>query len=1044
MLRRILIVISVLIIFIIGAAIAIPFLFKDKILAAVKTSANTNISAKVDFTDVSLSLFKHFPKVSITLIQPDVSGINEFEGVKLFHADEIDIAVNAWSVVGGGGEYQVQSVYAKKPFINIVALNDGNANYHITKPDSTTTASSSNFKLALQSYSIEDGEIIVDYRPNAFSMDLKGINHSGSGDMTADVYDLNTKTVVDSLTVSYGGTTYIKNAHTDIKTLLDVNMKDMKFTLKNTDAKLNDLALKADGWLQMLKPAGYLMDAKFSAPSDNFKDFLSVVPDAYTKNFKDVKADGKFAFNGFVKGTYNGLEKIFPAYALNTTVNNGSFQYPSLPMGVRDLSAQVNISCPTGAPNDAIIDAPQFHLQLGNNPLDAVMHLKTPVSDPDIDLFAKGVLNMSDVPKAFPMESVKNLSGILSMDVTMKTLMSSIEKKIYDKVNIKGDIKLTDFNAQPKDYPTVKIRDLAMNFTPNFVGVKDFDAQMGKSDIKASGTIDNILAYFSTDRTMTGKLTMISHLIDANEWLKDTKTSSESTQSKQGKTVTDTKKPFDRFNFTLNAVCDQILYKNYDVLNSAFNGNATPNTLNVNLFKTQIGNTDISGKGNIANAYDWMFNNKTLTGNLELNSGMMDLNQFMTNTPQPKSSNTTNVPTEPIQVPKNLDVVITSKMNRVLYSNYDLRNVTGKLVVQNQEVKIEDAQANTMGGVVDIKGGYNTQNTQKPVFKLVCDLKNIDFQEAFKYVTTIQRFAPLTQYISGKFNTIINTDGELGKDLVPNFSTLNLSGFFQTLQGIIVGMKPLEDIATKLNLNELKKLDLSNTKNWIEIKNGSLLVHEFEKNLQDINLKIGGSHSLTNEMNYTIKARVPRKRLEGTGGIGAAAGNAYNDVVKEANKLGLNIKNSAFVNVAFNITGTFLKPNIGFKILGGDGDASLQDVAKQTAEAAFQKAKDSVTNVANAKLNEAKTKVTQAADKAIDSASKVLNAKVELAKNKAIEDAKKQAGDALGNEAGKKANEVLDKAGTDKKTKEELDKLKEKLNKWDPFGKNKPKKDSVG
>ena len=1044
MLRRILIIISVFVILMIGAAFAIPYFFKDKILASVKTAVNDNISAKVDFKDVSLSLFKHFPKISITLNEPDVSGIDEFDGVKLFHADEVDIALNFWSVIGGGGAYQVQSVYAKKPFINIVALNDGSANYHITKPSTTTATSNSNFKLALQSYSIEDGEMIVDYRPNTFFMDLKGINHSGSGDMTADVYDLNTKTVVDSLTVSYGGTTYIKNAHTDINTLLDVNMKDMKFTLKNTDAKLNDLALKADGWLQMLNPAGYLMDATFRAPSDNFKDFLSVVPDAYTKNFKDVKADGKFAFNGFVKGTYNGLEKKLPAYAFNTTVNNGSFQYPSLPLGVRDLNAQVNISSPTGAPNDAIVDAPQFHLQLGNNPFDAIMHLKTPVSDPDIDLFAKGILNLSDVSKAFPMESVKNLSGILSMDVTMKSLMSSIEKKIYDKVNIKGDIKLTDFNAQPKDYPTVKIRDLAMNFTPTFVGIKNFDAQMGKSDIKASGTIDNILAYFSTDKTVTGKLTMTSHLIDANEWLKDTKTTSDVTQAKQGKTVTDTKKPFDRFNFTVNAVCDQILYKNYDVLNSAFNGNATPNSLNVNLFKTQIGNTDVSGKGNIANAYDWMFNNKTLTGNLELNSGMMDLNQFMTDTPQPKSSNTANVPTEPMQVPKNIDVVVTSKMNRVLYSNYDLRNVTGKLVVRNQEVKIEDAQANAFGGSVDIKGGYNTQNAQKPLFKLVCDLKNIDFQEAFKNITTMQRFAPITQYISGKFNTTINSDGELGKDLVPNLASLDLSGFFQTLQGIIVGLKPLEDIAAKLNINELKKLDLSNTKNWVEIKNGALLVHEFEKNIQDINLKIGGSHSLNNEMNYTVKVRVPRKRLEGNGGIGAAAGTAYNDVVKEANKLGLNIKNSAFVNVAFNITGSMLKPNISFKILGGDGDASLQDVAKQTAEAAFQKAKDSVTNVANAKLNEAKTKVTQAADKAIDSASKVLNAKVDEAKNKAIEDAKKQAGDALGNDAGKKVNDVLDKAGADKKTKEEVDKLKDKLNKWDPFGRNKPKKDSVG
>ena len=419
----------------------------------------------------------------------------------------------------------------------------------------------------------------------------------------------------------------------------------------------------------------------------------------------------------------------------------------------------------------------------------------------------------------------------------------------------------------------------------------------------------------------------------------------------------------------------------------------------------------------------------------------MDLNQFMTNTPQPKATNTTNVPTEPMQVPKNIDVVVTSKMNRVLYSNYDLKNVTGKLVVRNQEINIEDGQANTLGGQVGIKGGYNTQNTQKPTFKLACDLKNIDFQEAFKTITTFQRFAPILQYVSGKFNTQLNTDGELGKDLIPNLNTLNLAGFIHTLKGIVVGFKPLEEIAAKLNITELKKLDITETKNWVEIKNGFLTINEFEKNIKDINLKIAGAHSLTNEMNYTIKARVPRKLLEGNA-IGAAAGSAFNNILTEANKLGLNIKNSANVNVAFALTGSFSKPNVSMKILGGDGDVSLEETAKQTAGAALQKAKDSITNMANQKLEEAKAKVTQAADKAVDSASKVVNAKVNDAKDKALEEAKKKAGDALGNDAGKKVNDVLDKAGADKKTKEEVDKLKDKLNKWDPFGRK--KKDSTG
>ena len=84
MVRRIFLVLTAIVVLLIGSAFAIPYFFKDKILAAVKTAANDNVSAKVDFKDVSLSLFKHFPKVSVTLFNPDVTGVAEFDGVKLF------------------------------------------------------------------------------------------------------------------------------------------------------------------------------------------------------------------------------------------------------------------------------------------------------------------------------------------------------------------------------------------------------------------------------------------------------------------------------------------------------------------------------------------------------------------------------------------------------------------------------------------------------------------------------------------------------------------------------------------------------------------------------------------------------------------------------------------------------------------------------------------------------------------------------------------------------------------------------------------------
>ena len=50
-----------------AAAIAAPFFFKDKIIEKVKEGINKELNAKVDFTDVDISLLRHFPKISVRL-----------------------------------------------------------------------------------------------------------------------------------------------------------------------------------------------------------------------------------------------------------------------------------------------------------------------------------------------------------------------------------------------------------------------------------------------------------------------------------------------------------------------------------------------------------------------------------------------------------------------------------------------------------------------------------------------------------------------------------------------------------------------------------------------------------------------------------------------------------------------------------------------------------------------------------------------------------------------------------------------------------------
>ncbi len=1051
--KRILLTISTLLLLLIASAFAIPYFFKDKIVAKIKEGINKEINAKVDFKDVDISFMRHFPKISVKLENLDVVGVGIFDGVRLFNTEGLDLALNFWSVWNGGNPYEVSKIYVDKPFINVVKLADGTANYDISKSKAEKKSEPSEFKLSLAHYEINDGTILYDDHALGFYMGMRGIKHEGSGEMTASVYDLDTETHVDSLTVSYGAMTYLSNAKTDLKTLLNVNMDLMKFVLKSTKAKVNDMALETGGFLQMKPNDDMDMDFTFKAPSNNFKDFLSVIPAAFTKNYSDVKADGTFAFDGFVRGTYNGDKKQYPAFALNTKVQNGSFQYPALPMGCSEINTDISLALPSSDFDAFKIDVPKFHIKVGNNPFDAVFKLRTPVSDPDLDLQARGTLNLADLPKAIPMNDIQNLTGIINADVSIKTLMSYVEKKMYDKVQMQGALKVNGMNVKTKDYPSVLINDLAMNFTPNFVGVNNFNAKLGRSDIQADGTIDNLLAFFSTNRTMTGKLNFASNLFDATEWVKpSTATPSVSTaKSTTNAPADDTQRPFDRFDFTVNGKINRLIYDKYDITNSAAAGHFTPNKFTFNNFQTKIGNSDMSGSGTLTGVFDWLFDNKMLGGTLFLNSNYMDLNQFMTETPQSTATpqSAPNTATEPFVIPKNVDVAVVTNMKKVIYTNMDLTNVKGKLAIKNQEVKIVDGEAGVFGGTTDIDGGYNTQDPKKPVFDLAFDLHNIDFQQSFSKLNTFQKLAPIGQFMKGKFNTRFEMEGALGKDLSPDYNSLTMSGFFQTIQGAVSGFKPLEDVANKLNISELKALDLKDTKNWFEVKNGAVEVKEFDKKVKDIALKIGGKHSLTNEMAYFIKGKVPRKLLE-KNAVGAAAGAGYNAVIKEAQKLGINLNNSEFVNVQFDITGSMLQPKIGFKVLGGDGQATVQDAAKDAVNSVVNKAKDSVTTRANEELDKAKLRAKEYADRAADSAARVLNAKVEQAKNDAIERAKREAGAKAGEKVGSELDKILEKTGGNDKLKTGTDKVKEKLDGWNPFGKKKkeetppPTKDNGG
>ncbi|MEQ1745628.1 MAG: AsmA-like C-terminal region-containing protein [Saprospiraceae bacterium] len=1009
--------IAIVLVLLIGALVALPYFFKDEIVAQVKQAANESLNAKMDFQDVDISVFRHFPKLSIGLQGLEITGVEQFDGVKLVQCHQMDLAIDLWSAIFGD-KITIKGLYLDQPKINVYVLEDGTANYAIAKPEppgAPPAAESS--PVRLERYAITNGEVHYDDRAMAMRADVLGINHTGSGEFTTDIYDLVTETDVEKLSVRYGGVQYLSDAHVVWKSTLNADMPNMKFTFKENDLQVNALQVLVDGWFQMPNETDYEMNIKFGTPQNTFKSFLSIVPGAYTQDFGSVKADGTVQFGGLVRGKYN--ETTYPAFKIDLKIANGNVKYPSLPLGISSIFVDMSVNSPSSNLNSMIVDIPRIALRIGSNPIHGRFNLKTPVTNPTVDTKIAGTLNLGELSKAFPMAEVQELSGIIKADILAKASMRQVDEGQYDQVTMQGNFDIQNMNYRAAGQPPVKINALTASLSPQFVAIPNFDARLGKSDIRASGRVDNILAYFSTTKTMTGSLNLRSSYFDANEWVTDDAAAANAGKKPSAAPVA-TEKVFDRWDFSVDGAIGKLLYGAYTLTDLNLKGNFTPNKMTVENFGMKIGDSDLSGSGQILNAWDFVFDNRTVSGVVNLSSTYFDLNPFMTDAP-PTAQNP--APQAVMLVPENVDMTLNANFAKVRYTNMDLQNVDGQIVVNNGVAALRDCVAEVLGGQIALAGAYSTYEPAKPSFDLNMALLNIGFRDAFQNFATVKAMAPIAQFLDGKFSAKFATSGLLGKDMMPDLGTLAAAGFLETINAVVNNFKPMNDIASKLNLSYLNRLELPNSTNAFEIKDGKVTLSPFNAQVRDVSMQIGGSHSLNSEMNYQILTKTPRKALEKTA-LGNAANSGLRWISGEASKFGVNVAQGEYINIRFDVTGTMTKPKVGFKILPSDGDKTIKEEATATAAATINQAKDTLRNIATQKVEAAKQQAEATAQKAIDTVKNVVNQKVEEAKDKAVQ----EVGKAVGDDAAKKAEEIIKK----NKAAEEA---KKKLDEWNPLKK---------
>ncbi len=924
--KKILIAFAVIIVLVLSAAVAIPIIFKDDIKAEVDKALAESVNADIiwDTDDFSLSLFTNFPNVTAGLNNFGVINRAPFEGERLFAVETFAVEIDLFSLFGE--QIKINGIELVTPEINIKVLEDGRANYDIAIATEETapapaTEEATKFNIGIDHWQVTNGHVVYDDATLPFKMEIKGLDHSGSGDFNQDAFDLATLTEAGTVTMIYDGVEYLtdKNFRADIVMTISDNYG--RYTFKENKLSLNDFALAFDGFIALNEDESIDMDLTYGAKEATFKSLLSLVPGIYTADFKDIQTSGTLSFDGGVKGKYS--EEKMPAFNVALTVADAMFKYPDLPTAISNISMDLAVDNKDGVIDNTVVDLKQFHMDFGNNPIDAKLRIANLV-DYDMVANVKGKLNLGELNTMFPMEGMA-MKGIFSMDVDAKGTYDSVSGRTP---TIDAKMTLTDGYIKTADLPyaleNLKMDAVVLSPTGDMADFKavvndfsmvmdgePFGAQLEFANlnnytwnVKANGGIDleKITKVFPLEgMTLAGiikaNLTTAGNMADLDA------------------------ERYDKLPTSGNVSISNFKYEDaelpYGVTISSAKASFDPQKISLDSYNGTVGKSDMALSGAITNYIGYLFGeNQTLKGTMSMTSNLLDLNEFMT-----EEEEATEEPAEEeaaygvVEVPKNIDFVMNATINKVVVMDMDITNAKGKIIVRDGVVDLSDLSFKLLDGAFAMSGSYDPRDLEKPKYDFNFKVDNLSSSKAFETFSIVQSYFPIAKNVEGNLSTDFKINGLLDQEMMPDMATVSGAGLVNIAQAKLKNSKILKNIGSVASFSSLSDTDEVTLKDIlmsVTIENGAVSVKPFDLQLAGFKSTVSGTNKLDGSIDYNLKMDVPANKL----------GSAL------ASKLGAS--GTSNIPLSFGIGGTYDDPKA--QLTGSSTKQMVTDVAKNVVK----------------------------------------------------------------------------------------------------------------
>lgn len=609
-----------------------------------------------------------------------------------------------------------------------------------------------------------------------------------------------------------------------------------------------------------------------------------LLPQIEVRNLDFIYTDreGNYEFstlkvNGHMSGEMVGMNTVLDVVAETPSLN---FRYENV-----DYMKDGKISLQTKLLAD--FDKFEFRFQAGDSKVNNLpLQLEGTFAYPNDSMFFDFKFEMPDISMKqilalVPADYQKYMKDV---DATGKINFDGIAKGVYyEEIYPQIDVNFNISNGVVK-YPglpdQLNIDQLSATISKPegsldllAVGVKNMQMRMAQNPFSMHAYFNNLFTDPHLDVALNGKIDLetlskiipfgdnqLKGLMDANA------------------TVVGNYSSVEKNDFTAFKSAGTVGLKNFYLKNSSFpDGVSIQNAelvlknqdLQVNGLQGKIGKSDFALKGQLNNLLAYVFEDKTLKGKFELNSNYIDINELLasnttsatTKTADKVKTDSIKVASDPIEFPKNIELVFNARIAKLRYDQLDISNFNGALELKNQKLNLSGLSMNMLDGQMKMSGSVLADGRPEPDVDLDLNILGFDLPSAFKNISMVQKYMPFAEKSQGEFNTTLKLRSNLTTDLSLILSKITASGMFISKNIKLLDSSLFDKLKSVIQSSKLKNYQIDDFAAGFSISNGNLNIKPFKTAIGKQPVTIGGVYNLGGTLDFRVDATLEKDIL---------------------------------------------------------------------------------------------------------------------------------------------------------------------------------------